>query len=376
MIHFSNYLSWRGDLDFRAVPPRETDVAIFAKLAYFPFPESLKGDGEGKATLKSVYESSFDRALELPPLLQDTADLLTLAAGTSRFGRVRMCEYVDRLDPSNLIQFSAVTFLVSSRIGVIAFRGTDDSLTGWREDFQLAFKPNMPSQTYAADYIRHCAKTYPNLRWIICGHSKGGNLAVYGASQQTEEIKQKISAVYDFDGPGFREEFLNSESFLSILGILRHYIPEASVVGCLFEHRGRTTVVRADERGIRQHYLATWQIMGPSFIEAESRTRDSIQIEHSIKAWTQDMTEEETEAFVNSLFDLFSISEISKFSELSKLNVNGLKLLTKGTSEQRKSIQSGLGKLLFELYRTYFPKFSPKKNKEIESAELPSKGGK
>ena len=361
MADFLDYLSWRGDLSFTSVPLCETDAAIFAKLSYFPF------DGIAGADL-FLHEKKLSEIFaecektEVPSFVKDAKDLLLASAPTERFGNVRLSGYVNALDPEGLLQFSAVLFRTDGNHAVVAFRGTDDSITGWKEDFLLAFREHIPSHDCASAYLKKAFEN-PKARITVTGHSKGGHLGVYAAASLDPVFLDRLETVYNFDGPGFRPDFLGSSGYGSILGKIRNFIPESSVVGCLFEHRGETVTVASDKRGIDQHNLSSWQTLGPSFVRVPARSRDSIQIEKSIKAWTADMTPEETEEFVTSLFRLISLAEISNFQELAAKPLTGLKLFTTKAPGDKKMFQQGMKKLIYELSRTYFPMIVQPKGK-------------
>ena len=80
-------------------------------------------------------------------------DLLAAVAASPRFRDVRVMGYVDAIDPQAEKQFAAMTFRLTEDLSYVAFRGTDASLVGWKEDFNLAYRCPVPSQTEAARYL-------------------------------------------------------------------------------------------------------------------------------------------------------------------------------------------------------------------------------
>ena len=355
-----DYLKWRGDLSFSRSPFNIVDAAILSKCSYLHFLEAAGPVPEDSAVplprIRDIlFSDGSDHTLGLviPPQI---FDLFDLAASTKRFSAVRIFDMEDILDREKEIQFSAMTFELSSSLCVVTFRGTDDSIVGWKEDFNMAFEKSIPSQKLAAAYLHRILCTHPG-NVILTGHSKGGNLAIFAAASCNAEERERIQTVYNFDGPGFKPDFLESEGYLSIVSRIRTAVPESSIIGCLFEQLGeKIYVVSSVKGGLRQHNLLTWQVIGPEFETVPTRSRDSIQMEKAIKAWTADMSEQETEDFVNTVFSLPAAASVTNLKDLSRIPNAGFKMIQAPTPEQRKILLDGFRKLIAELYTAHFQK--------------------
>lgn len=319
-----DYLNWRGDLPFESIPPCEVDSLIFSMLSYIDFsgvvPEEFP-KGKRSPALLSVTRS-YLRAqqgtiksigLIIP---KEIVTLLARSSKTARFGLARPVCFVNRICDEEQKQFSAVTFLLPGGDTFVAFRGTDDTLVGWKENFNMSFMHPVPAQTEALLYLEDIARQTEG-RLYVGGHSKGGNLAVYAAAKSCEETKERIAAVYNNDGPGFDREFIESEDYLSVSERVHTLVPQSSVVGMLLEHEERYTVVKSTTTGLLQHNGLTWSVMGGSFIHLDDVDAESRLIDSSLKQWLSEIEPSERERFVDDLFEALSSTNAKTLSELS-----------------------------------------------------------
>ena len=207
MPNIFDYLKWRGDLSFSQDPPNPVDALVFSGLSYIQFWPDMNSAPEEPVSLQSAAEAFFSReGYEECCRIQKDLDLLRAASETSRFGNTQICMYRDLLIPEQDTQFAAMTFLLDDGSMFLAFRGTDNSLVGWKEDFNMTFQQTIPAQRLAVQYTRDVSMEY--LRPMrIGGHSKGGNLAVFAAARSSPMIQQGILEVYNHDGPGFTQYF-------------------------------------------------------------------------------------------------------------------------------------------------------------------------
>jgi uncharacterized membrane protein len=252
MATLFDYLLWRGDLSFRASPFNEVDNLILAELSFVDFAEILPSDPSASMTLRDAAEIYFsaERETQSALLVPEAVPLLRAAAETERFSSLYLCGFERRTDAQCEAQFAAITFLLPDGEMFIAFRGTDDSLVGWKEDFNMAFLSVIPSQSSAMLYVDRMAATYPAYRIRIGGHSKGGNLAVYSAAKCASVHRERIIRVYNNDGPGFSRAFLDSEGYTAIKDRIHTILPETSVVGMLLVSGVFSQEGTGDFRGI------------------------------------------------------------------------------------------------------------------------------
>ena len=227
-----HYLHWRGDLSFAQAPFCPVDNLIFCCLSYLNW--GIPASGSTPETAISLKDAAAYWE-HLPESLQQTRvpldlQLLQQAANSTRFGSVRLFRYMESFQEQQEQQFSATTFLLDNDTAYVAFRGTDNTLVGWKEDFNMSFQSEVPSQTAAAAYLQEFS-ALPIHHILVGGHSKGGNLAVFAAVKAPPVLQARIQAVYNNDGPGFCSDILHSVAYYQILHKVHTFVPEASIVG-------------------------------------------------------------------------------------------------------------------------------------------------
>lgn len=352
MSSIIDYILWRGDLTFDQAPLNEVDNLIFSNLTYLNFNGLVPESFDRTTTLR---EAAFRNWDDRRPADMAIFQLLQTAANSRRFGNLKLCGFVDRTDLETEIQFSAITFVLPGKEIFVAFRGTDNSIVGWKEDFNMAFMAPVPAQTEAVAYLqkacRHFCKPFSKTKVIAGGHSKGGNLAMYAASFCDEKTRKNLTAVYNNDGPGFAKALLGEGVISPILKILHTFVPQDSIVGMLLDHDEPYTVVQCDGIGIAQHNPITWNIQGNQFVRSPNRSKLSVRTDTVVQSWLAGISIEERRIFVNTLFDLLEEAGI-RYAEditnnsLSKLIAIGHKL-TKLDTEAREIMLKSAKELLF-----------------------------
>jgi len=185
----------------------------------------------------------------------------------------------------------------------LAFRGTDLTLVGWKEDFNMTFQQTIPAQRLAVQYVRDVAQEH-DMSMRLAGHSKGGNLAVFAAARSSPMIQQRIMEVYSHDGPGFTKYLMGDPGYLAMVPRIKTCIPQSSVIGMLLEHEEPYTVIRSKTVGLLQHDLYSWEVLGRGFIPMEEITDSSQFVDATIKTWFADMTNQERNQLVDVMFTL------------------------------------------------------------------------
>lgn len=236
-------------------------------------------------------------------------------AANPRFSGLRVGAFAERFDTDEQTQTAALTFLLPDGTLVLSFRGTDDSLVGWKEDFNMAFQYPVPAQRMAADYICAVAKLWPG-DMILTGHSKGGNSAVYAAMNAPAKIRKRIAAVYSLDGPGFPEHVVTSEPYLSTVSKVHKIVPDSSIIGMVLETPEPCVVVKADCEGLMQHFAFTWQVDGDAFVRVDDIAPSSHEFNSSFNRWMTGLSREEREHMVDALFQVIHASGATTFSGL------------------------------------------------------------
>jgi len=325
-----SYIEWRGDLSFSKSGFNEVDNLILSILAYFDFEDLIPTPENGEISLQEVARKYFGhRKLPVEPEKvgnnEKTLQWLLYAMSTSRrYKRMKLSAVVDVLDRENATQFYAVCIHINKNNAYLSFRGTDDNLAGWKEDFLLACIPEIPSQREALRYLERIAELYPLKMLMLGGHSKGGNLAVYAAANATEAIQSRIIDVWSNDGPGFQETMLNSEGYQRISSRIHHIVPKSSIVGMLLAHDENYKIVDSFQVGLLQHDGFSWSVSGNHFIEIDALTGESIKADHTIRNWLQALSQDERERFVDCFFDVLYASGATTLSEVRKDKLKAL----------------------------------------------------
>ena len=324
-----DYIDWRGDLSFESSPICEVDALILSLISYVEFEDILPNDPNDMSLTLLDAARKYVRThrgkpqklgLILPP---EVISIMAKAAKSHRFGALRIHGFVNKIDPEKQTQFSAVTFTDSTGASFVAYRGTDDTLVGWKEDFNMCFMHPVPAQLEAVAYLEGVAeRTKGDI--YIGGHSKGGNLAVYAAVSCSPEIKARIVTVFNNDGPGFTREYIESSEFIDMRPKIRTIVPQTSVVGMLLEHEESYEVIKSSQSGILQHNAFSWEVLGNRFVHLSTVTNESKLIDRTLKKWLGEMSQETREAFVDSLFETIAASGATTLTEL---NADKIKLV-------------------------------------------------
>ena len=320
MPNIQDYVLWRGDLPIRQVPLCDVDALLLSYLSYMRY-DGVVGDsfeGEGVRLADAAQELLDRNERDKTPLaynVKEDRKLLAALMQSARFADMRLVGYVNRVDDKVEEQFSGVTFLIEDGSSCVAFRGTDDAMVGWKEDFNMSFETQVPAQRDAAAYVEKAAAALKR-PMRVGGHSKGGNLAAYAGMFVSDETREWIRTVYNFDGPGFNEATISSPDFGKVDMRIRTFVPQSSMVGILMWHREPFTIVRSDGVGVFQHDAYTWQIMGGSFLTLSERTGHSHFADDTIKHWLEELTPEMRRQAIDGIYSVLCASEGKNVSEL------------------------------------------------------------
>lgn len=356
MANLMDYLDWRGDLLLENAPFNEVDNLILAELSFLDF-TGIVGDGSGGGSiaLKDAVDAWFLRHEgELPRMgVLVPAQIIPMAdkmRRSRRFADMRLDCYRSVLDTQNEVQFAALTIDMGSTGIYMAFRGTDDTLVGWKEDFNMAFLPQIPSQKMAAEYVKEVAARYPRRRIYLGGHSKGGNLTVYAAVHCGSRIQRRIVNAFSNDGPGFKEPMAGRAEYEAIRDRIVSIVPQSSVVGMLLEHEEAYTVVQSCQQGLYQHDGFSWEVMGPGFIHLDAITAEGRSNEAAVRAFLAELDDAQRQQFVDALFDILGSSNAQTLTELESGGVKAWTNMVKSykdlSKESRQTLISAVKVLL------------------------------
>lgn len=297
---------------FETRPFCSVDSLILSALSYIHFPDVLPEiEGWKGMTLQQLYRAEFFEEMFHGILTaEDTQKLFVAIAASPRFRNIRVMGYTEQFDPVTEKQFSAVSFQISPALCYIAFRGTDSTFIGWKEDFNMAFKCPIPSQEEAVRYLEKAA-LYCSGTIYTGGHSKGGNLAVYASAMCRKNVQNRIERIFSHDGPGFMEETLESEEFQKILPKVEKTMPQSSIVGFLLENQKDYRIVKSNQiGGIMQHDPYTWILDHHDFVYQEKLTKDAKYADRTLSDWLKQISEEDRERFIDSLYSVLNTNHL------------------------------------------------------------------
>ena len=299
-----DYLDWRGDLPLDFAAFNEIDGLILSMMSFVDFSHSGGDVTEtDMAEGVDVYLSLPREERHLGAIIPDGIfDMSAAAAHCVRYRDTKVSGFTNVIDRDENEQFAAVTFYLPDGSLFVAFRGTDDTLAGWKEDMLLGLKSGVRAQVRAADYLKKAAGEYPDIPIRVGGHSKGGNLAVWAAVNADESVRERIIKAYSFDGPGFLQDFIGSERYTSFEDRIITYIPDSSIVGAFLEHGGETVIIESTRTGILQHDPYSWVVNVSGFVTKGARSPLGKRSDKAINAWISSMDESEKHEFVKTLF--------------------------------------------------------------------------
>jgi len=315
-----DYISWRGDLDFKISPFNPVDNIILSQLSYLTLEEIVPSPEEGSSISIDLAVRVYNEKLKNPDFIitsmfKEDPGLIRALGSSKRFGSCQLFGYVNHVDVAREIQFSALCIHTGDDYSFVVFRGTDLSIVGWKEDFNMTFKEVIPAQAEAAKYLDKMAPTL-NGSLRVGGHSKGGNLAVYAAAQCGKKTQKRITEVYSNDAPGFHESFIASEGFKSIKNKIYSYVPQSSVIGMLLEHGSNSTVIKSSESGLMQHSLYSWEVSRNNLIRAEKSTASSRFVNETIREWLKNIDSDQRGQFIDALYYILNAADIKSISDL------------------------------------------------------------
>ena len=315
---------------FAELPFTEADSLALSQLAYARMPDNVPRYHENAETADGMiatvpihdllraecYDDMFGKVWS-PSM---NVDLLRAMSESPRWRNLRVGAYVDEFDAATTKQFSACVFELGNGTLYVAFRGTDSSIVGWKEDFMMAFRRPVASQEAAARYLTELAGHWAG-PIMVGGHSKGGNLAVYAAANVPSEIQERITVVYSHDGPGFDEVFFDEDGYVRIASKIHKSVPGSSIIGMLFETREHVedgyTVVSSDGASIMQHFALHWQVDHGQFVQADGLTSSAQYLARTINGWMAKYDDEHRRKFIENLFAIFEAGGYDTFGDLT-----------------------------------------------------------
>lgn len=373
-----NYLEKYGKYTFQEMPMTEVDSLVLCQLSYLKFDGMVPDIQEGKppVTLKSLkthpdYEKLFgDTRFE-----KENRALLAGMLRGRRFRDLKLNYYVNVIKEQWETQFSAVTFFLDGNTTYVAFRGTDETIVGWKEDFNMAFLFPVPGQEYSIGYLESVAAKFQG-DFYVGGHSKGGNLAVYSAMNCAPGIQERLRQIYSMDGPGFRPEVLERCGYGRIAGRVTKILPHSSLVGMIFESDTYFQVVKSSTFGLLQHDPYTWLVVSNHLVRANGLYERRKNMDNTLNEWILSLNEQQLRTFVDTLYQVIMASRARNLIDFTaewKRSMNGIIAALKEVDEETRKILIEMVKSLFEIARENKRKQAITKTEAVLNRIVPRK---
>lgn len=355
-----------ADREFNAV-----DSLILSQLSYIRFegvvprlPEKARPVRIGELLKAEYFPSMFADKRNS----ENDRRLLFALAASPRFRGTAINFYTSNYDFVSEKQFAALTYFLEDNTAYIAYRGTDSSFVGWKEDFNMAYISPVPAQEDAVRYLNRVAAKIPGKhRLRIGGHSKGGNLAVYAAVKCEPSVQKRVCMVYNHDGPGFKQNLFESPEFKRIQDRIHTTLPEAALVGMLLQHHEDYHVIKSSRRGPWQHDPFTWHIENDDFIYAQSISKGAFLMSRSLNEWLNSLNDEKRKMMIGMLFDVLEKTENESFRELTdewqKAAVSILASIKNSDPEVKKFVSQTISELAKLSFKNFF---KPQKAYELQ----------
>ncbi len=379
MANLSEYLAWRGDITFDEVSLTVVDALLLSQLSYLDL-RGIIGKTERKKECTLAYAAKRFWQLHAEEEFADCVSFAVRSAGillremakTNRFRDLVLRNYVNRNDLTLEEQFTALEVVLGRRESFISFGGTDDTLIGWKEDFNMCFLSPIPAQLDAKSYLESVLlgggrKVY------IGGHSKGGNLSVYSAVKCRKLFRRNILRVFNFDGPGFNREFIESERYQEMKERIETWVPESSIVGMLLEHEEDYRVVKSSQNGFMQHDVTSWEVLGAGFIRLPAVKESSRRLAAGVKDWMRGLSPEELSQFGERIYEVLTVTDAKTLADLNKDRWKSVTAIIQSFSTVDKKTKEMLFDLLKAMVAANIKIDLPKKNEITEVKHIGQK---
>ena len=311
MGNLITYVQQYGAQTFEDKSLTDIDVLVLTEIAYLPFDEIVPKSCDvteaiSLEQLGKEFEQIKEKQQELNPFMitSERIELLEVVSKSQRYKEIKVFGFLNDIDDDLTKQFAAVCYQWEEDKRWIIFRGTDETLIGWKEDFMMTYSDLIPAQTDAIEYLKKQAETFSGTL-NVSGHSKGGNLSLYASAMQDEAVQNRIEQIYCWDSPGVHRSILGTEGYQRVVSKAKRYIPQDSIVGLMLESQVPYHIIESQGSGISQHSALMWNIEDDHFVELTELTRNSQLTDQTFKQWTEVVSDEDLKLFFDTFFELF-----------------------------------------------------------------------
>lgn len=334
-----DYVNKYGNYDFDEKVLGELDMLIFSHLSYLDLSNFKDGLIYDIGSSLKNYDAN-----NLGDSVKTTYKLLSLIYDKKRYKNITMFNYKYILTDD--VQVGILSLRLLNNDIIISFEGTDNTFIGWKEDFALSYEYPTKSHLIASKYVSDTLNKN-NCNIYLCGHSKGGNLALVSALRLLPSKKGKVKKIYSFDGPGIPDDIFKSMDYNMIKDRLINIIPNYSIVGVLL-YQENLNVIKSDAIGIMQHEISSWKVEDDRLLRCEESSL-SKELDVSIKVWLIKTTREERRQIIDEVFDIFVKSGIKTTDDIKENKIKSVNMLLKnlnGFSKETRTLFNNYMKML------------------------------
>lgn len=332
-----DYLIEYKDVSFNEMRFTEVDAAILTKLSYFHFDRFVPTPESGMPSIQLKQIMLMDGHEDLYNYTrgkyeENHEQLIELMLSGKRFENIRIAAFSNYFDVLTQTQFAAVTFLLNAGRMFVAFRGTDSSIIGLKEDFNLLYMDHAPCHDYAINYLKMVSSQFKR-RMYVGGHSKGGHLAIYASLFMPDEIQERIQRIYSMDGLGLRPSVMEKGNYEKIKNKVFKLIPQSSLIGMMLQGDDDYDVVKSNGMAIVQHNVYTWEVDGRKFVRRDKLNNNAVFVDHTLNGWMESQNDESRQIFIDAVYSIVEKCKAEHLHDLISGRGNRLTQILEGMRE-------------------------------------------
>ena len=364
-MNINNYLKKYKNKTFDKMEFNELDSLILSELSYMNLDMYVPSLESNKFITLSKIENTDPKGFSYGSVdHKNNLKMFEMMKSGKRFKNMKIGLYKNELstDDDDTKQFFAVTYILPNNTMYLAFRGTDITINGWKEDFHMCFMDTIPSQEDALEYTKKVLNEY-DYPFYLGGHSKGGNLAFYSAlNLNDEKLENRLIAAYSFDGPGFKNGLDQFPSYSNIKNKLVKYMTNRDIVGMVYNNfRENAIIVSATGILLGGHDPFSWQVNASKKLFVRGRRTIAYRNgEVAFNAWLSSVSDEDKVLACDIFFDLLkdtnTVYELPK--ALGKTIFHSREILETYSDEDKERIRLIIKRLIKEYIAI---NFKPKK---------------
>ena len=349
-----DYVKEYGNIPFSEAGVNDVDSLVLSQFAYLKFDGMVPGlfDNKPSVTLQDIYShSDYEKLYADVRYEKENRALFEAMLKSTRYRDMKMNCYINIIEEEWETQFSAITCILGDGTLYVLYRGTDESIIGWKEDFNMAYLSPVPGQAYSVKYL-NIVTGFLKKDFYVGGHSKGGNLAIYAAMNCNKKVQKRIIKVYSMDGPGFRPETLKKGDFEAIADRTVKILPHSSLVGMIFEQNMDYVVVDSKGFGLAQHDPYTWLTENGTFLYIDDITQYQKFMDQTMNEFILGLEKEELQIFVDTMYQVISASQADNLIDFVadwKKSVGGIIEAMKEVNPETREMMKRFAKELFQL---------------------------